>query len=139
VNPETHKVSVGLDFTFNSLRNVHRVGWKVEESVPWYREVTDGMTWFSYCKNKECQAFKQMFVTSRGYGIFKMTRDFNEIQCPLCLKKELEVRNVGFVNCDWALKGKLNFKSESRVYGEGQTYDGKLYTFKETNFAKVFE
>ena len=43
------------------------------------------------------------------------------------------------MNCEWALKGKLNYKSESRVFGEGQTYDGKLYTFKETNYIKVFE
>ena len=25
------------------------------------------------------------------------------------------------------------------MFGEGQTYDGKLYTFKETNYLKVFE
>ena len=37
------------------------------------------------------------------------------------------------------MKGKLNYKSESRVFGEGQTYDGKLYTFKETQYQKVFE
>ena len=27
-DPKTHQVSVGLDFTFNALRNVHRVGWQ---------------------------------------------------------------------------------------------------------------
>jgi hypothetical protein len=37
------------------------------------------------------------------------------------------------------LKGKLNNKPDSRVFGEGQTYDGKLYTFKEANYLKVFE
>lgn len=97
------------------------------------------MSWFAYCKNKTCQAYKQMFVIAKGYGIFKMTKDFVEIQCPVCNIKNFEVRNIGFVNCEWALKGKLNYKSESRVYGEGQTYDGKLYTFKEANYAKVFE
>jgi hypothetical protein len=33
-NPITKKLSVNLDFTFNSLRNVKRVEWK--EEVPWY-------------------------------------------------------------------------------------------------------
>ena len=80
-----------------------------------------------------------MFVISKGYGIFKMSKDVPDISCPLCQSKNFELRNVGFVNCEWALKGKLNYKSESRVFGEGQTYDGKLYTFKETNYLKVFE
>lgn len=31
------------------------------------------------------------------------------------------------------------YKAESRVFGEGLTYDGKLYTFKEDNYAKIFE
>jgi hypothetical protein len=137
VDPESKKVSVGLDFTFNALRNVHRVGWKPD--APWYREITDGMSWFAYCKNQSCQAFKSMFVISKGYGIFKMSKDVVDISCPLCQSKNFELRNVGFVNCEWALKGKLNYKSESRVFGEGQTYDGKLYTFKETNYLKVFE
>lgn len=30
-------------------------------------------------------------------------------------------------------------KVDSRVYAEGRTYDGKLYTFKETNYQKAFE
>lgn len=49
VNPENHRVSVGLDFTFNALRNVKRVAWK--NDAPWFREITDGMSWFAYCKN----------------------------------------------------------------------------------------
>lgn len=130
-------MSVGLDFTFNALRNVKRVGWKGD--APWFREVMDGMTWFAYCKNSSCAAHKQMFTVSRGYGIFKMSKDVNEMSCPVCTTKNFELRNVGFVNCEWALKGKLLYKAESRVFGEGQTYDGKLYTFKEANYTKVFE
>jgi hypothetical protein len=43
---------VGLDFTFNALRNVHRVGW--QNDAPFFREITDGLSWFAYCKNKGC-------------------------------------------------------------------------------------
>jgi len=32
------------------------------------------------------------------------------IACPSCKEKNFELRNVGFVNCEWALKGKLLFK-----------------------------
>ena len=49
------------------------------------------------------------------------------------------MRNVGFVNCEWVLKGKLRFKEESKIYGEGKTYDGKLYTFKETDYKNAFD
>jgi len=50
------------------------------------------------------------------------------------------LRNVGFVKCEWAFKGTLAKKeaSSSNVFGEGQTYDGKLYTFKECDYATVF-
>ena len=97
------------------------------------------MSWFAYCKNLKCAAVKQLFVVTRGYGIFRMSKELPDIICPVCQSKNFELRNVGFVNCEWVLKGKLNYKADSRVYGEGQTYDGKLYTFKETNYVKVFE
>ena len=77
IDPDSKRVSVGLDFTFNALRNVHRVGWK--QDVPWYREITDGMSWFAYFKNHSCQAYKQMFIISKGYGIFKMSKDIPDI------------------------------------------------------------
>lgn len=114
-----------------------RVAW--QEDAPWFREISDGMSWFAYCKNPECAAHKQLFVVSRGYGIFKMSKDMADMSCPACHLKNFELRNMGFVNCEWALKGKLQYKAESRVFGEGQTYDGKLYTFKEANYSKVFE
>lgn len=50
-----------------------RVGWK--EDAPWYREISDGMSWFAYCKNYGCNAFKQMFIVNRGFGVFKMSKD----------------------------------------------------------------
>lgn len=137
VDPSTHQVSVGLDFTFNALRNVKRVGW--QQSAPWFREITDGMSWFAYCKNTTCTAHKQLFVVSRGYGIFKLSKEMAELCCPVCKLKNFEMRNIGFVNCEWALKGKLFYKADSKVFGEGQTYDGKLYTFKECNYTKAFE
>lgn len=63
----------------------------------------------------------------------------DHIECPVCKLKDYDLRNVGFVNCEWVLKGKLMNKEDSRVFAEGKTYDGKLYTFKETNYMKAFE
>ena len=54
-------------------------------------------------------------------------------------KQSIDVRNIGFVNCEWILKGKLKKNEESKVYCEGRTYDGKLYTFKETDYKRAFE
>lgn len=68
-----------------------------------------------------------------------MAKEIEIICCPVCKLKNFELRNVGFVNCEWILKGKLLFKADSRLFAEGQTYDGKLYTFKEANYVKSFE
>lgn len=43
------------------------------------------------------------------------------------------------MNSEWILKGKLKKNLESKIFGEGKTYDGKLYTFKETNYLTAFE
>jgi hypothetical protein len=41
------QVSLGIDFTFNTIKNVKKVSWK--EDAPWYREITDGLSWICYC------------------------------------------------------------------------------------------
>lgn len=97
------------------------------------------MSWVAYCKYRSCEAFKQMFVVNRGYGIFKLSKEITEMTCPVCKKNVFEIRNVGFVNTEWALRGKLREKDDSKVFGDGKTYDGKLYTFKETNYMTAFE
>ena len=68
-----------------------------------------------------------------------MAKELDVLCCSACKQKNFELRNVGFVNCEWVLKGKLLFKAESRLFAEGQTYDGKLYTFKEANYVKAFD
>lgn len=50
------QVSLGIDFTFNTIKNVKKVNWK--EDAPWYREITDGLSWICYCQNSKCFAFK---------------------------------------------------------------------------------
>ena len=45
---------------------------------------------------------------------------------------------MGFVNCEWALKGQLRSSSNVKIYADGQTYDQKLYTFEELNYKKEF-
>jgi len=41
------QVSLGIDFTFNTIKNVKKVNWK--EDAPWYREISDGFCWLCYC------------------------------------------------------------------------------------------
>jgi len=45
------------------------------------------------------------------------------------MQENYELRNMGFVNCDWALKGVLKKQINSRIIADGNTFDGKLYTF----------
>jgi hypothetical protein len=71
--------------------------------------------------------------------MFKLSKEVRDLVCPVCQHRNYELRNVGFVNCEWVLKGKLMGKEESKVFGDGRTYDGKLYTFKECNYLKAFE
>jgi len=49
---------------------------------------------------------------------------------------------MGFVNCDWALKGTLKAScgnSSSKISAESTTFDGKLYTFKEMDYKNSFD
>jgi hypothetical protein len=97
------------------------------------------MNWLGYCLNKSCKSFKQLSVINRGFGSIKFVKDLVTQSCPVCKEHQYEFRNIGFVNCEWGLKGKLFKREESKIYAEGKTYDGKLYTFKETNYALTFE
>jgi hypothetical protein len=116
-----------MDFGFNCLRNVKKVYWKEGAKVPWYCEVRDGLSWFGYCLNKQCEA--HLFVVNRGYGIFKLDNELADFSCPVCAQEQYELRNIGFVNCEWAIKGVRKYSSASRIISDGTTYDNKLHTF----------
>jgi hypothetical protein len=78
-------------------------------------------------------------VVNRGYGIFKLQNEIIEFSCPVCMQENYELRNMGFVNCDWALKGVLKKNVNSRVIADGNTFDNKLYTFQELDYKTHFE
>ena len=50
----------------------------------------------------------------------------------------LQIKNVGFVNSEWAMRGILKTNKDSKIYAEGRTYDGKLYTFRESNYRDIW-
>jgi hypothetical protein len=61
------------------------------------------------------------------------------IECPCCLSSTaIQVRNCGFVNCEWKISGNLRQNESSRIYAEGRTFDNKFYTFKECDFDAVW-
>ena len=128
---------MGMDFRFNQLRQVMKV--QCQEEAPWFREVQDGLNWFAYCVNSKCKAFKQLVVSNRGFGIFKLEQEINDFACPVCNNSQYELRNMGFVNCEWAIKGALKPNNNSKIFVDGQTFDKKLYTFKETDYKSSFE
>jgi len=53
-------------------------------------------------------------------------------------EEELLIRNCGFVNCEWAIKGVLKANRESKIFSEGKTYDDKLYTFRECDYRTLW-
>jgi hypothetical protein len=78
-------------------------------------------------------------VVNKGFGVFSITKEMNTIRCPLCLSNvSLQVRNCGFVNCEWAMRGILNRNKDSKIYADGRTYDSKLYTFKECDYRHIW-
>lgn len=50
------------------------------------------------------------------------------------MQENYELRNLGFVNCEWALKGVRKHNSASRIISDGTTYDSKLHTFHEIDY-----
>lgn len=62
------------------------------------------------------------------------------LRCPLCHSiKNLKIRNCGFVNCEWNMRGILRKNNSSKIYADGRTYDSKLYTFKECDYSSVWQ
>ena len=66
-------ISLGIDFTFNTIKNVQKVSYQQEN--PWYREIKDGFNWFCYCLNQECKVYRQLVVLNRGYSILAIHRE----------------------------------------------------------------
>lgn len=84
-------------------------------------------------------AQNQLVVINKSYGVFSIKKEMLAIKCPCCLtNKFLEVRNCGFVNCEWAMRGILTRNKESKIYADGKTYDNKLYTFKECDYRTIW-
>ena len=125
-----------MDFRFNQLRHVKKVQWK--QKCDWWCEVTDGFSWYGHCLKKDCKVYKNLFVINRGFGLFKLDQELEGLCCPVCKKRKFELRNIGFVNCEWAIKGALNSSPDQKIFAEGQTFDDKLYTFTEANYKTSF-
>ena len=88
-----------------------------------------------------CPAYRQLVVINRGYDIFQMKKEMTNgiLRCPCCrTSKYLMVKNCGFVNCEWSMRGVLKLNRDSKIYADGRTYDGKLYTFKECSYQTIW-
>jgi hypothetical protein len=121
---------------------VKKVEWKIE--APWYREITDGFCWLCYCQNPKCEGYRQLVVINKGYCVIAINKDMNNLVCPICKTGNkssgplLSIKNCGFVNCEWAMRGILKKNKDSKIYAEGRTYDNKLYTFRESDYRQIW-
>jgi hypothetical protein len=129
----TGNLALGLDFTFHTIKDVKRVDWSKKASK--YCEIGDGMWWMWYCLNEDCHSFEQLFIINRGYGKFTLSSELRNIgPCPVWNSANVKTRNVGFVRAEWKMQGILKRKTDNKVNSTGQSYDGKLYTFKEMDY-----
>jgi hypothetical protein len=58
------KFALGLDCSFNAMKDVKKVSW--HSAAPSHREVTDGVSWFCYCRNARCPIANELFIISKG-------------------------------------------------------------------------
>jgi len=80
-------------------------------------------------------------VINRGYEVVQLKKEMTNgiLRCPCCrTSKFLVVKNCGFVNCEWSMRGVLRQNKESKIYADGRTYDGKLYTFRECDYQSTW-
>lgn len=61
------RCSIGIDFSFNILKDIKKI--EFVEDAPSYREASDGLNIFCYCKNKTCKIFDELFVAHIGIKI----------------------------------------------------------------------
>ena len=82
-------------------------------------------------------------VINRGYCAIAISKELPSLVCPVCKTGKpgkngehptLSIKNCGFVNCEWAMRGILKKNRDSKIYAEGRTYDNKLYTFRESDY-----
>ena len=94
------------------------------------------MSWIGYCNKEKCIIQNEMFVINRKFGRKTLSHERTLFSCPICLSGDVRIRNIGFVNCRWQLKGNLRKSrgDSTKVSTEGQTYDGKLHTFQEMDY-----
>ena len=137
---ENRKLNFGLNFNFNFFKNMNKISF--QQNAPSYRECSDGLNVFCYCKNEQCQIYNELFVINFGYGPFNLIdKILTSVQCPICKYNfiKVQVRNIGFINAKWTYRGKMNNRNQSSFNGEGSTLDDKLYVLKEINFELCFK
>lgn len=130
------KCIMGLDFRFNHMRNYLKLAFK--HDAPSYRETSDGLNLFFYCKNPHCRIFNDYYIVMKGYGHFDILEEIMYIKCPKCYGNKKDLRNIGFVNSKWKYKGLLKNKKDAKIDGDGFTLDNMLYVFQEILFVSQF-
>jgi len=71
------KCAIGIDFSFNLLQNITKIDFSKE--APSFREASDGINIFCYCRNKQCKIENEMFVNNLG-NLFNKSDFYNFIK-----------------------------------------------------------
>lgn len=132
-----NKLQMGLNFKFNYFKSLSKISFNSD--APNYRECSDGINLFSYCRNSKCSIYNELFVIILGYGCFDIIREANRALCPKCSsqREKLDVKNIGLINSKWNYKGILYAKKDNIFEGDGITIDDKLYILPEANIINL--
>ena len=92
------------------------------------------------CLNEECELFNEYFTVCKGYGLYDIVAESNNVKCPKCGKRDKELRNIGVINSKYEYKGCLKQGKESKFSGDASTFENnKLYILNEINFKNEFK
>ncbi len=72
---------------------------------PDWLTVYPGLNLKGFCKNSACAANGQTVWISKGFGSFNMLKDCRLAECPACHQPIDDVKNLGFYQCTYSVKG----------------------------------
>lgn len=134
----TFKALGDIGIKFNKLEQKVRVVFS--DTAPDYRRVCEGLNFEGKCANPECESFKHdvAVIVNQGIGKFRVAEILDELECSACDRNiPLEsIKNLGFWNCIFTIKGKQT-KPEVKMVDTTDVAEKDHYTtFKSGDEAK---
>lgn len=90
---------------FNSLDKNNKKEGNPSKIAPSWRYYSSGINFEGKCMKRTCEAYQRMVFTQEKFGNFIIHSKIQELKCPLCNTKIVDVNNVLFNYCKWKVYG----------------------------------